>query len=283
MIATEATESGTLDDVLHSIGVDYLTATAVEPDDYQPLHSLATALFRVQAEKGNNPKAWGMAGFKGWSCGSVAIGRREKETLVRLSSDSAALSWRGVVHLATNISRIDLQATVLPHDGPSARIDRHRNQAHDNSAESGNRKVVRWVRDNRGGYTLYLGQRTSICFGRIYDKSVESKLSCYEGCIRYEVQYHNKLAKRVACALASDHQTIPRIASYCRQFFSGRGVDLELQYNDRSTYCSPRTRSDADRNLAWLSQAVRPTVLRLIACGRGAEALSALGLVQEEP
>ena len=270
------------EDVLYSIGVDYLTCTAVEPDGWQPLHSYATQLFRTQGDVGNNPKPWGMAGFKGWSCGSVAIGRREKETIVRLSSDSAQSSWRPIVERAGNISRIDLQATVKVVDGPSDRIDKHRTQAGLDSAKSGNRKVVRWVRDNRGGYTLYLGQRSSICFGRIYDKFQESKSRHFEGCVRYEVQYHNKLARRIASALSSDHNTIPRIAGYCSQFFSGRGVDLEIQWKAGARYSCSRGRSDADKNLAWLEVAVRPTVMRLIDSGRGVEVFRALGLIQDD-
>jgi len=281
--ATNARTIGPAEDVLISLGVDYLTATAVEADSWQPLHSHASGLFRHQAEIGNQPKPWGMSGFKGWSCGSVAIGRRDKETIVRLSSDAANLSWRKVVQLSGNVSRIDLQATVRTVDEPSTRIDRHRSEAEGDSEKSGNRKVVRWIRDNRGGYTLYLGQRSSIVFGRIYDKYEECKLDHFKRCVRYEVQYHNKLALRVASALESDHATMPRITSYCRQFFSGRGIELEIQCNDKARYSCSRGRSDADKHLEWLARAVRPTVERLIACGRGAEALRALGLVQEEP
>lgn len=270
------------EDVLVSIGVDYLTCTAVEPDGWQPLHRQASSLFRVQMDQGNEPRPWGMAGFKGFSCGSIAVGRRDQETIARLSSDSAALSWRSMVQHANNVSRIDLQVTVKTVEEVNDRLEKHRAEAEADAKKSGEKKVVRWIRDNRGGYTLYLGQRSSICFGRIYNKYEQSKIPQFERCARYEVQYHNKLARNIASSLESDHQTIPRIASYCSQFFAGRGVDLGLQCKAGATYSCSRSRSDAEKNLEWLARAVRPTVLRLIASGRGAETLKALGLVQEE-
>lgn len=271
------------DDVLVGLGVDYLTATAVEPGGYRPMHSAATALFRVQADEGNEPKPWGMSGFKGWRCGSVEIGRREDETLVRLSSDSAYLSWRKITQHANNISRIDLQATVLPILGPTKTIDKHRREARIDARKSKDKKVVRWIQDNRDGYTLYLGNRTSICFGRIYDKFQQSKMDHYKGCVRYEVQYHNKLALHIASSLASDHQTIPRVTSYIMQFFRGRRLSLDLPGDAWATYRCTRRRSDADKNLEWLRTSVRPTVLRLLALGRGEEVLKSLGLVDEQP
>jgi hypothetical protein len=276
-------ENGPQEDVLVGVGVDWLTATAVETGGYQPMHSAATAIFRTQADEGNEPKPWGMAGFKGWRCGSVEIGRRNDETLVRLSSDSAYLSWRQIAQHANNISRIDLQATVLPIDGPTQTINKHRRDALADSEKTGNKKVVRWIQDNREGYTLYLGNRTSICFGRIYDKYQHSKMDHYRGCVRYEVQYHNKLAVHIASALGSDYRTIPRITSYISQFFRGREIRLEFPDKNWATYSCTRRRSDAEKNLAWLAASVRPTVSRLIALGRGEEVLRALGLIDEQP
>lgn len=275
--------SGThgVDDVLVSLGVDYVTATALETSDYQPLHSRASSMFHHQAQIGNQPKPWGMSGFKGWSCGSVAIGRRQDETIVRLSSDAAALGWRGVVQLASNVSRLDLQATVRGLRGPTATIDKHRREARRNALKHNQKRVVRWVQDNRDGYTLYLGQRSSICFGRIYDKFAQSKLEHYEGCVRYEVQYHNKLALNIACALQRLDSPLPTIASYCSEFFEGRGILLDLPYRNGATYCCSRTRSDVDKNLSWLRTAVRPTVLRLIALDRGEDLMRALGLIDD--
>jgi len=275
--------TSTAADVLTEVAVDYITATATEPNGWEPMHSYATGLFRFQADIGNQPKPWGMSGFKGWRCGSVEIGKREADTIVRLSSDSAASSWRRVAELAGNISRLDLQLTVRPAAGPTKTIDKHRQQARRDALKSKNRKVVRWIQDNRDGYTLYLGQRTSICFGRIYDKFQHSKLVHYEGCVRYEVQYHNELARSIASRLVQDHSTKPKINAYCRQFFSGRGISLDVPYEDGARYSCSRKRSDADRNLAWLTAAVRPTVIRLIASGRGEEVLRALGLVDDNP
>ena len=268
-------------EVLTSIGCDYITATASSPDYAQRLHSLASALFRHQSLIGNEPKAWGMAGFKGWKCGSVQVGTRDKEVIVRLSSDAAYISWSSLMDHAENVSRMDLQATIRIPDDVTKRIDGYKRRARRDSASSGNRKRVRWVQEHHGGYTLYLGNRQSNVFGRIYDKHAESKMVQHKACIRFEAQYQDKMALYVARELHRVPSPIPHIASYLCQFFQSRAVGLELPYDAGATYSCSRPRSDAEKNLEWLQKSVRPCILRLIDSGLGEEVYRALGLIDD--
>jgi hypothetical protein len=235
----------------------------------------------VQRDLDNEAKPWGMHGFAGWSCGSVQVGTRKEEVCVRLSSDSAFKSWREVVHVSQNVSRIDLQATVTVVQDVTGLIDGYKRNARRDSEKGHNKKRVRWVQEHHGGYTLYLGNRGSNVFGRIYDKHAESKLDHYKNCIRYECQFQNKLAKFIAHDLYKTPSPIPREISYLSQFFEGRGVRLGLQYNDRARYSCSRPRSDVEKHLEWLTQAVRPCVGRLIADGHGESVFRALGLISE--
>lgn len=267
-------------DVLVSIGCDYLTATTKTPEAGERLHYQGSTLFRVQRDFGNKSKPWGMHGFSGYACGSTQVGTRNGEVIVRLSSDSAARSWRQVVQAAENVSRIDLQATVKTTDEAADVIDSHRTEASINADEHKGKRKVRWTQEHHGGYTLYLGDRQSNVFGRIYDKWQESKMVQYTGCVRFEAQFQNKLAWFIANSLLASACPKPAVASYLTQFFAGRGVKLELPERDSATYSCPRPRSDDDKSLEWLKAAVSPTVKRLIDSGRGEEVLSALGLVQ---
>ena len=267
--------------VLVSLGCDYLTATARDRDRAMALHSKASALFRVQRDFGNESRPWGMAGFSGWKCGSVQVGVRGEEVCVRLSSDSAARSWRDVVHLADNVSRIDLQATVQVETNLTKLIDKYKRAARRNSAQCRDKKRVRWVQEHHGGYTLYLGNRQSNVFGRIYDKAVESKLPEFRQCVRFEAQYQYRLARYVADELYRTSRPIPRIASYVSQFFNGRGVPLEINEDDTARYTCSRPRSDAEKNLAWLQASVKPCIMRLMDLGLGEEVFRALGLISD--
>lgn len=269
------------DDVLVSLGCDYITATAKERHAAERLHEFGSNQFRVQRDFGNKSKPWGMAGFTGFKCGSVQVGSRGGEVCVRLSSDSAARSWRGLLDHAQNVSRIDLQATVRHLDQPTRVIDKHRRRARKNSEKYKNRRRVRWVQEHHGGYTLYVGNRQSNVFGRIYDKWEESKEDYFAGCVRYEGQYQNRLAWHVANSLYATGSPIILVASYLSQFFQGRGVPLELQVDPTARYSCSRLRSDDDKNLSWLQNAVRPTVRRLIDSGKGEEVFRALGLIDE--
>jgi DNA relaxase NicK len=268
-------------DTLVGIGCDYITVTAPESGGLNSLHSYASSLYRHQADVGNKVKPWGLSGFKGWKCGSVEIGTRDDLVMVRLHSDAAQISWRRLAELATNITRFDVQATVLIDGDVTRTIDMHKRAARLDAKKGHDRKVVRWIEDNRGGYTLYLGHRESLCFGRIYDKFVQSKLVYFKNCVRFEVQFQRELAHSVARAMLQTHSELPRVASHLTQFFEARGVRPGLQYNDGATYCCTRPRSDTDKNLEWLRAAVRPCVMRLIALGEGEATLRALGLIDD--
>jgi len=270
-----------VEDTLVSIGCDYITAIAPDSQQLNTLHSYAAQLFRHQKEIGNNAKPWGLAGFKGWKCGSIEIGTLEGDVIVRMHSECAFTNWRKVVQLSHKISRLDLQATIKVPDGPTRRIDKHRVQARRHSHEHHDKPVVRWTADHTGGYTLYLGARTSTCFGRIYDKFQHTKLDHYRNCIRFEVQYHNHLAKMLAHDLVGRDSPRARIASHVNQFFRSRHVDPKLNCDSSATISCPRPRSDDDRHLAWLRTQVRPSVLRLISRNRGDEVFRALGLIDE--
>lgn len=268
-------------DVVQSIACDYVTATAIDSNLPGSFHAVGTALFRHEADKGNKIKGWGMAGYKGWACGHVQLGKLDQRFIVRLSGDAAALSWRRIVELSDNVTRFDVQATVDVGPKVTQRIERHRRQARRFSKLWDEKPVVRRIDDNRGGYTLYLGARESNVFGRIYDKYAEKKLDHYRDCVRYEVQFNYALARLVAAGCSRVNDVMPVFASHVSQFLEARGVEPPSLDKVPATYCCPRNRSDADRKLLWLREAVRPSVMSLIALGRGEEALRALGLIDE--
>src|SRR6185503_312024 len=195
-------------DTLYSVACDYITCYSSTDEPVTGLGALASSLFRHEVEIGNKHYGWSMSGFKGFKCGEVEVGKRGEEVLVRLHGNSAALSWRKLYERASNVSRIDLQATILVQGGVTRAIESFRRDARRFAKTRHDAPVVRWVCDHRGGYTLYLGARSSVCFGRIYDKYHHTKMEYYRDCLRAEVQYQDQLALRVAQALYAESSPI---------------------------------------------------------------------------
>jgi len=265
-----------------SVGVDYLTVTGVESRLPGELHSQATALFQSQAAKGNQIKAWGLAGFSGFSCGGVQIGKRDRDVIVRLSSGVAQSSWRKIYETGANCSRVDSQVTIQVAGDPTGLIDEVLEEARDYSTSKRNKPIVRWTQEHTGGYTVYVGSRKSNCFGRVYDKGRESHLREYDGCVRFEVQFQNELANIVAGRMFSAQSEIPVIVSDCRQFFRSRGIAPRWYYTAGATYGCTRLSSDVDKNLRWLAAAVRPCLRRLMDAGYGEAAFKSLGIITDD-
>lgn len=270
------------DDELCDIACDYLTSLSTEFDSTNEHHKLATAMFRVEADCGNDIKPWGMSGFKGWKCGHVELGKRDHLFMCRLSGRAAANGWKRMVHVCDRVTRIDVQATIKTGCGPTDRIEFHRREALRFCEKHDDVPIARWIRDNRDGYTLYLGSRESNVFGRIYDKYAREKLDHFLGCVRYEVQFNSRLATSIAFVLERMDSPKPGMAGYISQFLEARGVTPPALDASQLTPCVPRVRTDADRKLAWIKESVRPSVLSLIALGRGQEVLEALGLVVDD-
>lgn len=268
------------DDLLCSLDCDYITVRG--PDTRVPggLHKLASACFRSEADCGNTPRPWGMAGYKGFKCGEVEIGTLDQDVIVRMHSGSAARNWSRLVPLCERVTRFDVQATVKVKGSVTDRLNRHREEALAHSEKHQGRLIVRRIDDNQGGYTLYLGARESNVFGRLYDKWAKSKEEEFIDCLRYEVQFNSRLANSIAHTLHRMSCPKPGFGGYLAGFLDGRGVaPPSLGYASLQSYW-PRKRTGSDRKLLWLEEAVRPTVLALIALGRGEETLRALGLVQ---
>jgi len=265
-----------------SIGVDYLTVTGIDSQMPGELHSEASSLFQSQADKGNQIKAWGLAGFSGFSCGGVQIGRRAGDVIVRLSAGVAQSSWRKIYQAGANCSRVDSQVTIQVAGGPTRVIDEVLNEARLHSTNNRDKPIVRWTQEHTGGYTVYLGSRKSNCFGRVYDKGRESRLREYDECVRFEVQFQNELANVVAGRMFAAQSEIPVIVSDCRQFFRSRGVAPRWYYSAGATYGCTRSASDVDKNLRWLATAVRPCLRRLMDAGYGEAAFKSLGIISDD-
>jgi len=264
-------------DILDS-GVDWLTMTTHGSYYTKILDDVALRTFRRESERGNNHHGWGMAGFRGWSCGGLQYGSRGHERIARLSGFTAQTEWRRFYALAKSVTRIDWQCTARFGEVAGRRIARHWRAAKRRSGETKNSASVTFITSTDGSSTLYLGKRTSNLYGRIYDKGAESKLDHWANCVRYELEVKSYHAPAYANRLFVSGNPSSFVIHRLHGYFSEHGIDSGLSSETTNiNVCSP-LESDADRCLAWLRNAVSPSVKRLMFQGRGRELMDALGL-----
>lgn len=214
-----------------STGCDWITGVATEAQSSTSLSLWVGPVLDYEQRRGNVIKAWGMAGFSGWSVGEVQVGQRGPEMMVRLSSEQAMRNWRKVYEVCDNITRLDWQITFKPKRPVRQFIHSKYRQALHHSKKLVRGPSVTLVTGSDGGDTLYLGKRQSDVMGRLYNKGVESKDLTLEGYARAELELKGKLAKIVARSLDRSKSPFKPGFDKVASFFSARGASLGLVHD----------------------------------------------------
>lgn len=262
--------------------IDYITLTTKTQKATAEMLQKAN-LFLLQEERfGNIVEQWSMSGFHGVKCGSLQLGERGYEGIVRLSSSTAAEHWWEFYQVAESVTRVDVQETYRMASSPTEWIVRASRRAQRWSKEHNKSLTVTLWRSNDGGCTLYLGQRSSERYSRIYNKHIESKLDHYERCIRFETEFKGESARVVCRALTDGSLVQSRIHGCLLKTIAGRGVSLPGSPESVTPISVHRTRSDIDRVLQWMTKSLRPSVRLVLESGRLDEMILALGLTSED-
>jgi hypothetical protein len=270
------------------VGIDYITATTMARYSDSGLDSFGRFIVDEQIHAGERERPFRFSGYVGRSAGSATYGRRPDGGLVRLSGATAGEHWEQCVALASNVSRLDLQATIRPDDGPTERLRKHYSQVRRQPKQRGRPSSFKlWVGPG-GPESLMLGARASDRYGRIYDKGLESRVAEYEGMLRYELELKGGLSFRMACELASSPSQRSLVVQELLRFFKVRAMrvpELESQANylrgdmPSSLVVSASVDRRATR-LRWLRNSVEPCVRELVAAGMLDQVLTALNLDQ---
>lgn len=282
MIATE-----TIDVVHIESGIDYITMTMSSDEMYSSQWwDDCMVLLETEQQNGNAVKQSAVLGYNGALVGQVFVGSREDGTICRSSGAAAARVFAALYHPFCRVSRLDLQTTIWTAErafsiGPEA----YRRATEWNRHASGaiKRKVYE-MHGNDGGYTLYVGSRTSNSFLRLYDKNAQSKDERYTNAWRYEVQIQGTSAAPVAESLTRSKGTIAgTIAATVRKYCIERGV-IPAYSADMEAIVVPSQeipKTDVARMLMWLEKQVLPTVDRLRKMGYTADVAQLFGFASD--
>jgi hypothetical protein len=180
---------------------------------------------------------------------------------------------------ATNFSRIDVQETVRINNDVGAQIIEHLNEAYAYADTLKQEREVRIIASRRKGNTLYLNERVSSSFGRIYDKHRESRYDFYKNCIRYEVECKSELAQAVARRIQSQPVAADAACGIVSGWMVAHGIKgLTTSVADLDMVRCDRKHTSDERRLLWLNTQVRPSLERLARNGKLKLAIEALGL-----
>lgn len=269
-------------------GIDWLSMSVpIGASDWALWNERAKRTLQTIADHGNVLRDARILGYEGVQAANCYYGERLDGSFLRLTGAWADKLFLETFHAEAHYSRIDMQVTARfpfynPTVGPDAFVDATKAAELTRGAR---KRQVRRVTDNQGGYSVYIGARTSESYGNIYDKEAESGDPYYAACWRFEVRLSNETATRAASHLYTAGRTIPGcVSSSVWRWYHDRGVVLPWSKTDENNalYAAKRPETDIERSLRWLQTQVAPTIARLRALGYEAAVADALGLTNEQ-
>jgi len=244
------------------------------------LYELGEELVASEISCGNEVHKWQGLGYHGRYAGSASFGVGPQGVLVRASSGLASENWRRLAQWSTNVTRIDVQVTLLTRHGPDAYLQKRWAEARQNWLDHQHLKEPRLRSGVNGAETIELGSRTSERCGRIYDKGKETKLDHYRNCVRCEAEFKGKVAKAVTADILRKPDTSVSVIPHVLGFFRKQRVFLDLAKHEPTFVKGCPKISDRAKKLLYLQKSIRPLVLNLINGGDAQEVVEALGLRQ---
>lgn len=267
--------------------LDWLTCSVASAAKSETLARTAHRLTAEEVLAGAKVRPFRLNGYLGWQAGRVRYGQREDASLIQLSGDLAEQQFRPMYGRADHITRLDLAVTVrLPvHSGMLGQ--EHYWQACDHHLRHPTSALPSAHQDGDGGYTCYLGDRTSDYFLRIYDKQAEcaaqddpAGVDRYRNAWRYELEVKgvsaHGVAERVFDSPHPSGTVRGLVHNHCVSHGIGPAFDLSTPEQALPGF---RRRSDRDTRLAWLGRSVRPAVGWLLENGDRTAVLEQLGLI----
>lgn len=258
--------------------MDWLTCTSNYRGVGNPLERWAYGQLEKESAAERPVSAARRLGFEGHRTDSIFIGRRDHEVMVQISGPSCTPLAPEAISLSTNVSRIDWQVTVWT-EGEQAHLGSwtYKKMVSERQG-TGRPGSLKLIVGHPDGETLSVNQRISDAYGRLYDKSSESKLGAPRLVWRYEVEWKGRRAQWMAGRLLASPRSPTAIATGVRSWWSERGVEPAFSPYVSQTAFDPFISSPSRDRLTWFRDSVSVTVARCIKEHGAAATIDALGL-----
>jgi DNA relaxase NicK len=270
--------------VEYDTNVDFLTVTFRCPKEWAESVRQAKRITMMSCRK----KPWFFYGYSGYvesiEEGHLATGKKAGGGIVQASglvADLLCREWNCWLPDKVRFTRLDLALTFTVNK-PIALV-RH---AADNLRDDW---TVVLPSEAKGGGTLYIGDRKSNAFGRLYDKGAElnRRLSADQQ-IQSEYLWRAELEVKQARARSTFSEIVKAqasgdlrgfIADTVLTWFRNRCMYLPVLPKAASIVSVAHRAADDVRTIKWLHEQVRPAVWRLAEKGMDIELAKALNIV----
>lgn len=264
------------------VGVDWMTATVRHGAEQRALARLADDWLLDRGCEGYRIHGWKWNNYTGSQTDGISFGSREDGWIIRVSGPMATRHWLTIATWATNISRFDVQATVLSSMQREDHAAAYFAKLSDDPRVTSGIVTTRLIESTPDGSTLYVGSRSSDRMFRIYDKTAESLYDYPERSWRYEIEYKGDRAKKVADGIRQDRHPTQAIFDCLQTAYTSYGVAVPA---DRPGWewrdAAIKHTSDDERRLAWLRRCIRPCVSKLSQAFGVERVLTSLGVYEE--
>lgn len=256
---------------LVSVGVDWLTITAQSAADRTALLYLAELESGRNERNGAQRRAWRSNGYDGWSVGTLKYGHRDDSDIVKLSGDVSRETFTALTRPGFRCTRIDVQVTAAssqywPMYGEAAMLQAEWDrECMKGTSDDENFAKIKRI-DGRGdGDTIQVGSRSSVRYGRLYDKQAESGEEKFHHAWRWEVEYKEEMAAAIMSRLATAGDFTQCCAGIVAGQYTAWRFYVPWKYSQGVVLAGPvHVESDAERKLQWIRKQVAPTVKWLL-------------------
>lgn len=263
-------------------GVDWLTLTSTkESTDHELTLNAWYEQFQLLRRRTGIMEDAAMMGYQGIKTEGMFVGTRWDGAMCRISGKTARELFLEIPPGSSNITRLDVQVTIHDIDGKihPPRLAAIQAEAANSALPTSRQRNIEEHKDNKQGYTTYIGSRQSTSFARVYHKSAQDPDAYGPNVYRYEVQFNKDTASHILKALYAHQEDLEGAAiAIVWDWFERRGVIPVFRRSGQVVTIGRDTiaLTDLDKKLQWLYTQVRPTVTMLIEQGQAEEVLCAL-------
>lgn len=263
-------------------GIDWVTFTAGEGDDWEGLGRLGRGIVDQQAARGAKVSLVPFQGYRGWGTDGCAYGFRNQAAYLRLSGSMASCFWREVSGFTGHPTRLDVQTTITLTAPDKSFGGRWWREQQGKQFRHHHRPPKRtYSVDNRGLWIGTVGTRISRAFVRIYDKGVEASTHPAGERWRFELEAKRDLSRSLWRSLTASQDVTPWCLQTCRAAAFGAACRWPIADSALRTALPPvpeRRPPSVESALKWLRESVAPSVERLLVDVSVDELLETLGL-----
>jgi hypothetical protein len=230
------------------------------------LSSLSERWMRARASEGYKIKPWRWLGYDGHCTDGISFGARPDGSIIRLSGRVALTHGYQVLRLARQVSRLDLQVTILDVSDDFNWAGQCITTAlEDERCKSGMTRTT-LINGTPEGRTAYVGTRSSERYYRVYDKHAESRGAYPLGSWRWEIEWKGGRANRIADKVKAKAATPEMCRAVVCAAFADYKIEvpcspLPLGWRD----CAIHEETSDEKRLAWLEQSIAPVIQRMCA------------------